>query len=96
MAKFQPGQSGNPKGRPKKGQTLSDILRKELAVKGEDGITRQEVIMRKLIGMAEEGHMGAIREIYNRIEGKIPDVVHTAELPKIVIVDETAETATDD
>jgi len=39
MAKFQPGQSGNPAGRPPKSRALSDTLEKALAktVQTEDG-----------------------------------------------------------
>lgn len=64
MAKFQPGQSGNPNGRPKKGKTLTDILEKKLD---------KEKFVLELIDLAETGNMAAIKEILERIEGKVAD-----------------------
>lgn len=59
---FKPGQSGNPAGRSK---SLSRLLREKLE-SGERG----SKLVESLINMAEEGNMNAIKEIYDRMEGK--------------------------
>lgn len=69
--RWQPGQSGNPKGRPK-GVTLSDALRKMLAeaAPGKTEQTYAEAIARALCKQAAKGNVLAAREIADRTEGK--------------------------
>ena len=69
---FAPGQSGNPKGRPKS-ITLSEALRHELAKEhpdGQDGETYAEKIAAVLCKTAAEGNVNAAKEIADRTEGK--------------------------
>lgn len=71
---FQPGQSGNPKGRPK-GLTFSGILRKKLLEikkqSGEKGkkITRWESIAETAINLSEAGDMQAIKFVASYTDG---------------------------
>jgi hypothetical protein len=75
---FEPGKSGNPKGRPKGARSLSTILKEMLEEPIEvihaDGTKERrefrEVIIRKLLQKANNGDMRAIQEIFDRIEGK--------------------------
>ncbi len=64
----------NRNGRPKKGQTLTDILNahadKEDIGKEENKISRREALAQKLWQMALGGDIAAIRYIYDRIDGK--------------------------
>jgi hypothetical protein len=63
---WKPGQSGNPAGRPPGKPYLSDALRRLLEAAPEklDGIA--EV----LLLLAMKGDLGAIRELWDRTEGK--------------------------
>lgn len=80
--RWQPGESGNPNGRPKGARSLSTILKEMLEEEIEvniDGVKSkkqfQEVIIRKLIKKANDGDIKAIQEIFDRVEGKSKQVV---------------------
>jgi len=66
---FQKGKSGNPTGKPKQ-KALSDALM--LALKRVDRDNRPAIqrIANKLVDLAEEGDLAAIRECFDRTEGK--------------------------
>lgn len=71
-----PGQSGNPKGRPRK-RPLSDLLAEKLEQDSGDGTTWDERLTMALLTTAISGDVAAIKEVFNRVEGKVPDqVVH--------------------
>ncbi len=67
-ARFQPGQSGNPKGRPKNRETLSTVLDKVLSEKitirignGERRVSLQEAVILRVANNAIAGNMSAAR-----------------------------------
>lgn len=73
------GVSGNPKGKPKKDETFTGILRKVLkepSVKWKDKngkerkISGKEAVARKLVELAVHGDIGAIKYIGDRNDGK--------------------------
>ena len=66
---FQPGQSGNPKGRPK--AVLATALRARLDLMGDDGQSVAERLAQGLIDLALSGDIHAIREVFNRVDGKV-------------------------
>lgn len=70
---FAKGQSGNPGGRPKE-KPFADALRMELAAAGEDRKALRS-IARRLIAKADEGDMQAIKEVADRLDGKVPQAV---------------------
>lgn len=74
---WRKGQSGNPKGRAKKGKTFTDILakhgnKKDVEIEGEEKkMSRKEALARIMWDMAlKERDIAAIKYIYDRIDGK--------------------------
>jgi hypothetical protein len=67
---FQPGQSGNPGGRPK-GPALTDSLRSLLRRRGPDGRLQRDAIAARLVEKALAGDLDAIRYIFDRIDGPL-------------------------
>lgn len=76
--RFQPGESGNPAGRPKGSRNLSTLLREMLEEEipvdlgnGQKANKKfKEVIIRKLLKNAADGRDKAIATIFDRVDGK--------------------------
>lgn len=73
---FQPGQSGNPTGaRPKQFKQMLTA-----AINEADGnTTKLRRIVDRLVLNALEGDMTAIKEVAERIDGKVPQAVTGAD-----------------
>ena len=71
-AGWQPGQSGNPGGRQK--DILTPLLREFL---NADNEAEKIAVVKQLIGIAKSpgmrGQVAALREIFDRIDGKVPE-----------------------
>jgi ribosomal protein L17 len=69
---FKQGKSGNPKGRPKKGEALTDLLRDKLEAPktSKEKLARKEQIIEKLIGLAEGGDLAALKYVFDRLDGR--------------------------
>jgi ribosomal protein L17 len=69
---FTKGQSGNPQGRPKKGETLTDLLREKIEAPktSKEKQTRKDRIIEELITLAEGGDLAALKYIFDRIDGR--------------------------
>jgi Family of unknown function (DUF5681) len=73
--RWQPGQSGNPNGRPPSPAVLSDALRAKLSEQypgDRKHRTYAEKLAARLIESALRGSVSAIALIYERTEGKAP------------------------
>lgn len=88
--KFKKGQSGNPSGKPRGTRSfkciLRDLLEKKIDIndpftKRKVKLKAQEVIMLKLVGEAMKGNLGAIRDIVERIDGKVEDTTQEYTVP---------------
>lgn len=66
--KFKKGQSGNPKGRPKKLPELEKLLADVLGEE-KDGMTAAEAILKKLRQEAAKGNLRAAEILLNRAYG---------------------------
>jgi hypothetical protein len=73
------GTSGNPNGRPKGSDSLMTLIRRALdgrtlgAEPTPDGRTVAEWLAESMIHQAMKGNAACMKEIMNRVEGKIPD-----------------------
>ena len=65
--RFKPGESGNPNGR---NGAMSDLFKDLAEAKDEQGKTRKEKILDKILRMAENGSLKAAEMYMNRVEGK--------------------------
>lgn len=78
--RFRPGQSGNPRGRPKGGKGLNTIVRESLTQKvavrtanGEKRISRIEAVMHKTVELAMKGNPRALAELLRLYGNAVPD-----------------------
>jgi hypothetical protein len=73
---FAPGQSGNPNGRPKRDKFLTQQLIAELRlIDPKTQVNRTRRVIQALIDKAEEGDVAAIREVLDRVEGKVTQII---------------------
>jgi hypothetical protein len=82
--RFQPGQSGNPAGRPK-GQSLTARLRRYLDAPGKDGRPRADRLAETLAELALSGDIRAIRMVLDRLDGKALDRIKVDEPSEMTI-----------
>lgn len=79
LTPWQPGQSGNPAGKPKGSKNRSTVIRELLAQPGLDGRNNEYIMMQALLDKAQTGDVPAVKEIQDTMYGKMPDKVLTAE-----------------
>lgn len=91
--KWKPGQSGNPKGRPKNIKYLSEMLREQLdqvpdTIDGKKNTkTWRDLICDSILRAAVRGNQPAItKELLDRIEGKVKDKLEVTEIQPIQFV----------
>jgi len=84
--RWKPGQSGNPDGRPPKKECLTSLLKEEIEkVNPEDteGRTWKELLVLATMQWALKGNRGALKEVWERVDGKVQQAVafedHQAE-----------------
>lgn len=81
---FKPGQSGNPGGRPKS-ESLTSIMRRVLdeGVGGKTGDETKAALCKAAVAHAMKGDFRYWNAIFERVDGKVPDVLPT-EGPRII------------
>jgi hypothetical protein len=70
--RFKPGQSGNPKGRPKKIPAIDELLAEVLGEE-KDGKTAAQVILMALRAKATKGDVRAAEVLLERAYGKVKE-----------------------
>ena len=78
--RFKPGQSGNPKGRPRGAKGLNTLVRQNLTQKvavrtpsGEKKISRIEAVIHKTVEQAMKGNARAIAELLKLYSAAVPE-----------------------
>jgi hypothetical protein len=68
---WKKGESGNPNGRPKLGESFTDIIR-AMANRAvdQDGNRVADLLVAKLIEMASNGDINALKYLIDRVDGK--------------------------
>jgi hypothetical protein len=68
---IKPGEVRNPNGRPKKEQSLTGILNAKMEdlVPGQDKISFKDMLALKLLQLAAQGDLAAIKYCYDRLDG---------------------------
>lgn len=68
---WKPGQSGNPKGPPRKKDSITHLMNEFLKTKapGDKRTTYREIFVKKVFQKAMQGDIPAIRLIWNYIDG---------------------------
>lgn len=83
---FVPGQSGNPTGKPKSAKLFRDALLVAIKQADAQGVEAVQRVAFRLVAEAEAGDVSAIREIADRIDGKVPQAIGgTDELDPLVV-----------
>jgi len=79
--KWTPGTSGNPSGRPRGAKAGSAVLRKmaRQLLDPKTGLNATELISAKLISAAMSGEPWAVKEYFDRLEGRPGVRVETPE-----------------
>lgn len=72
---YAPGQSGNPGGKPKRAKLFTNALLASLKKTDEHDVEAIQRIADKLVKLAESGDVPAIKEIADRVEGKVPQAI---------------------
>ena len=83
------GQSGNPLGRLKSEKPFVDALHIAVAEAGADDKPKLRLIAQALVNKALEGDVAAIKEVADRLDGKVPQRIASADdenVPMILVV----------
>src|ERR1035438_3558928 len=72
--RWKKGTSGNPRGRPKKQDCLTNLLREEIkkiCPADREKRTWKELVVRATLQLAMTGNATAVKEVWERMDGKV-------------------------
>ncbi len=94
--RFKKGQSGNPGGRPKNAESIVYHLRQVLAEEDEDGVVKARRVAENLVALAVKDNVPALREIIERMDGKVSQPLDIDDLRSQTRALAKADGATDE
>lgn len=72
---WQPGESGNPNGRPKHIKLWRDAILRAIKRREETDPLALEKLADKFIAQVDLGDVSAIKEFGDRVDGKVPQAI---------------------
>ena len=86
---WKPGQSGNPNGRPTKDVCITSLIKEFLEKEADGSKTHAQLVAEAIVKLAEDhhfkGNVSAIKELLDRIEGKVPETHNIkSDIPVII------------
>ncbi len=72
---WQPGQSGNPNGAPKRAKLWREAIDRAIKRREQDDPQALEKLADKLLSAVDGGDVGAMRELGDRIDGKVAQAI---------------------
>lgn len=72
---FQPGQSGNPNGAPKRAKLWREAIDRAIKRREQDDPQALEKLADKLLSAVEQGDIAAMKEFGDRVDGKVPQAI---------------------
>ncbi len=86
LKKIQPGQVLNPKGRPKKIESLTTALKELMeSVDEVSGLTEAQLLAKATLKLAKKGNGMALKEIWDRVAGKQAQAIDASVTNKLSI-----------
>lgn len=74
---WKPGQSGNPAGRPKSDLCITSLVKELLEQDAGQGKTNAQLVAEAIVKLAKtpdaRGYVPTVKELLDRIEGKVAD-----------------------
>lgn len=86
---FMPGQSGNPAGRAPGSISLTRLLTSILEEPTKNGRrSKAEALVRRVVKQAAHGNSALVKEVFERVDGKVPDRIAGADggIPVIKVI----------
>lgn len=87
---WQPGQSGNPSGKPVGIKNRATIIKELLALANKEGVNNEYAMNQAMLDKACSGDMVAIKEIQDTVYGKVPDKIETKQEHQVKSVKDKA------
>lgn len=72
---WQPGESGNPAGPPKRAKLWRDAINRAIKRREQDDPQALEKLADRLLAKVAEGDVSAIKELGDRIDGKVAQAI---------------------
>lgn len=72
---WQPGQSGNPNGAPKRAKLWREAIERAIKRREQEDPQALERLADKLLKAVDDGDVGAMREFGDRLDGKVAQAI---------------------